>query len=355
MAIGDSLLGPPEPVSAFGPPEPDQGIAQGDQGPPQPGKFEQYKNGWRGFFNRVKTDPNTRMAVMQMVAGVAKDGNVGTGMEQGLNTLMGMKKLEHDQKREVGADARAERVVTAEEKKVGIEGQKVTQQGSQFDQNMGQQRAELDARLKELASSDAYRKGQLEVDWAKVNKDTSEGGQVNNRIKMVRDAMLQDPDADLAGIADPKARENRAFLRAFDLVNKPGQTRQQTIAKFLQDQQLFMADPKKKPDQYVKDMESAIARSKAIADAAGLTEETATPKGPPIGPNATAGAGAGGPLPVRPTLQAGQTLNTTSGGKPVSGKITGMTNETVTVDFGPPLGVKTLKRSAVEGTQSVQQ
>ena len=348
---GEDLVGPPEPINPF--------VNQGPmQGPPEPGKFEQYKQGWKSFFQRVKTDPNAKLAVLQMAVGATKPAGtnaegIGNAIEAGLNTVMGLKNMEYERGRQARAETRADRGVAVEEKKADADMKKVTQQGEQFSQNLDQQRRELDARLKEIENTDAFHKAQIGVEWAKVNKGTGEG-QVNDRIKNVQQALLQDPDADLAGISDPKQRENRAFLRAFDLVNKPSQTRQQFIGKFLADQQLFMADPKKQPDKYAQDMQNAVSRATAIADAAGLTESTATPKGAPIGPNATAGTGAGGQLPSRP-IQVGQSIRIASGGQPIEGKITALTNETATVEFPAPVGTKVLKRSAVEGSQSVQQ
>lgn len=102
-------------------------------GPPQNPAVEQNKGLWRGFFDRLKTDPNFRTAVMQTGAGLMRTPQMGqSGFDVAGQALMNgattldilrqrdrMQTIEEQERtRKAGLE---ERGVTAEERQVGAQ------------------------------------------------------------------------------------------------------------------------------------------------------------------------------------------------------------------------------------------
>lgn len=340
------------------------------EGPPSPtevphqGPFARYKQAWGDFLHQARTDPHTRLAIAQMMAGALKPAgtnaqSVGNALQAGINTMVGLDSQDYQRGQDTRHNAQEDRKIGAVETEASNRTKQLQQSNDQFQQNLTLQKAELEARLKEIGSSDEYRKGELRLkERALDDKEGAgtEGGQVNARWKMLTQAMMADPDEDLQGISDPKTREARARVRAFDLINKPSQTRQQFIASYLAGPFASTADPAKDSVKYQQQIRDSAARASQLADMAGLTDVKATPTTPPAatttttGPNGLPTAGQPGetPSPAR-QLAAGQTISVMNGKTPISGKITNLTDQVVTVDFGPGVGVKMLRRSALEG------
>lgn len=296
--------------------------------------------GWRAFVERFKEDPDLRMALLQTTLGMTQPaGNpaeaVGRAIQGGLSTFNALKtqKFEQGQQqqetgiRQQEADARTADVGNRRE---------------EWEARVAQQREELDVRREQVRNDAEYQRQLIEL-RRQENASGGSEGQVNQRWTRVRDALLVDPNPELAAIEDPEARRARAELIAFDLINKSGQRREQFIADFLADQRLFLPDPAEDPEEYEAAMQQLILQAQGMADSAGLSGARATPETPPGGGTVTPG-------PTAQQLTEGAPVSVSAGnGQRVQGTVVSVGQDTVVIDFPEPYGRQTIPRSSLGG------
>jgi len=262
---------------------------------------EERKAGWKQFVNRIKTDPDMRMAMLQFAIGATQPAQspaagIGNALNAGMQTLQGLEQGRYERSRQQQADTRAERQVATQEGGLQEQQRQGIRSDVQFDARMEQQRKELEAQLEQIKNTKEYQQAQIENERAKLGQSGagSEQGQVNSRWTRLRNAMLADPTPDLQRISDPAAREARAELMAFDLINKSGQDQAKFVANFLAGQQLFLPDPKKDPQGYADGMKRLLEQAQYLATGANLMPTAATPSNAPGAPKYATGGGIGG-------------------------------------------------------------
>lgn len=340
------------------------GAPAGTRVPPPSVPTEQHTerlSGWKNFFNRVKTDPDMKLAMMQFFIGLSQPApnpaaGVGQGMQAAVQTLSGLKDQRRQQGREDQQDSRANRQVAVAEGSLANENRRMGMQGSQFDESMGLQRDELAAHLEQIRGDNAYKQGLLGVERTKA-ANGGEQGQVNARWSRLTDLIMKvRPE-----LAQGKRENAEAY--AWDLMNGD-QSRAALKAKLINDQMLFLPDPVKNKEKYDAAFAQLSAQTDSILDSAGLgNERLFQPPNPGI-PLPGGTPGSGGPsasgvidrpgqppaaaAPARPQLAPGVDISLKIQGKPTQAKIIAVTPETVTVDI-PGLGQKTLKRALLEG------